>query len=122
RNPKNVPVLLGLGMALAKQFKLDGAEEQFYKVLPRDANNSMARSGKATVLINRLQSSSATILRNKEGILKQAEEECKKALAADPSLSDAHLTLGLVYKDEGRIDEAVTELQAALKLDPKFSE
>jgi len=122
RNPKNVPVLLGLGMALAKQFKLDGAEEQFDKVLALDPHNSMARSGKATVLINRLQSSSATILRNKDGILKQAEEECKRALEADPSLADAHLTLGLVYKDQGRMDEAVSELQAALKLDPKFSE
>ncbi len=122
RNPKNLPVLLGLGLALAKQFKLDGAGEQFDKVLAIDPNNALAQCGRATVLLNRLQSSSATILRNKDAILKQAEDACQKALNVDPALADAHLTLGLVYKDQGRLDKAATEIQEALKLDPKSGE
>ncbi|HEY9871712.1 MAG TPA: tetratricopeptide repeat protein [Candidatus Obscuribacterales bacterium] len=122
RNRRNVGVLVGLGTALARQFKLDGAEEQFDKALAIDPKNALARSGKATVLLNRLQSSSATILRNKDLILAQAEEECKKAIALDPNLAEPHLTLGLVYKDQGRLTEAAGELEAAAKLDPKSTE
>lgn len=122
RNPKNVSVLIGLGLSLTRQFKLDGAEEQFDKALSIDANSALAHSGKATILLSRLQSSSATILRNKESILKQAEEECRKALSIDSGLADAHLALGLVLKDQGLLDEAARELSEALKLDPKSSE
>src|SRR3990167_3612743 len=33
RNSKNINAIVGLGVALGKQFKLDGAEEQFDKAL-----------------------------------------------------------------------------------------
>lgn len=122
RNPRNVGVLVGLGTALARQFKLDGAEEQFDRALAIDPKNALARSGKATVLINRLQSSSATILRSRDLILAQAEEECKMAIALNPNLVEPHLTLGLVCREQGRLTEAAGELEAAAKLDPKSSE
>lgn len=72
-NPADVQATIGLGISLAKQFKLDGADELFDRVLATDPNNAMAFSGKATVMLNRLQSSSGTIRANKESILQQAE-------------------------------------------------
>ena len=122
RNSKNVPAIVGLGMALSKQFKLDGAEEQFDKALQLQSGNAMAHAGKATVLVNRLQSSSATIIKQKDSMLKQAESESRQALAIDPGMPEAHYTLGQVLKEQGRLDEAAQSFRDAIKSDPQYSD
>lgn len=122
KNPKSVPAVVGYGMALAKQFKLDASREQFDKALALDPQNAMAHSGKAMVLFNSLQSSSGTVLKNRQNILANAEAECKQGLAIDPGMPDAHFTLGMIYKDQGRLDESVNEFKEAVKLDPQYSE
>lgn len=119
---KNVPATIGYGMALAKQFKLDAANEQFDKALALDPRNAMAHSGKAMVMFNRLQSSSKTIMNQKDSILKGAEDECKKGLALDPGMPEAHYTLGMIEKEQGRFDEADGEFSEATKIDPQYSE
>jgi tetratricopeptide (TPR) repeat protein len=120
--PKNVPATVGYGMALAKQFKLDAASEQFDKALAMDPRNAMAHSGKAMVMFNRLQSSSNTIIKNKDALLKQAEAECKEGLAIDPGMPEAHYTLGMIYKEQNRLDDSVNEFKEATKIDPQYSE
>lgn len=122
RNSKSVPATVGLGMALAKQFKLDGANEEFDKALALDPHNAMAYSGKAMVTFNRLQSSSGTVIKSKDALLKDAESEVKQGLAVDPGMPEAHNTLGNIYKEEGRLDEAVQEYNEATRLDPQYSE
>lgn len=122
RNPKSIPGHLGLGMSLAKQFKLDAATEEFDKALALDPHNAMALSGKAIVDFNRLQSSSYTVIKNKQSILQNAEAECKQGLQLDPGMPEAHYTLGMIYKEQGRLPEAVSEFQEATKLDPQYSE
>lgn len=122
KNPKSVPAVVGYGMALAKQFKLDASREQFDKALALDPQNAMAHSGKAMVLFNSLQSSSGTVLKNRQQILANAEAECKQGLQIDPGMPDAHFTLGMIYKDQGRLDESVNEFNEAVKLDPQYSE
>jgi tetratricopeptide (TPR) repeat protein len=119
---KNIPATIGYGMALAKQFKLDAANEQFDKALALDPRNAMAHSGKAMVMFNRLQSSSKTIMNQKDQILKDAEDECKKGLALDAGMPEAHYTLGMIEKEEGRFDDAEGEFTEATKIDPQYSE
>jgi tetratricopeptide (TPR) repeat protein len=121
-NPKNPAGYVGLGTALAKQFKLDGANEQFDKALALDPKNAMALSGKAMVDFNRLQSSSNTVIRSKDAILKNAESECQQALSIDPGMPEAHYTLGMIYKEQGRLPDALNEFKEATKSDPKYSE
>jgi tetratricopeptide (TPR) repeat protein len=121
-NPKNAAGYVGLGNALAKQFKLDGANEQFDKALALDPKNALALSGKAMVDFNRLQSSSNTVIKSKDAILKNAESECQQALSIDPGMPEAHYTLGMIYKEQGRMPEALNEFQEATKSDPKYSE
>jgi tetratricopeptide (TPR) repeat protein len=122
KNPKNVPATVGYGMALSKQFKLDAANEQFDKALAIDPKNAMAYSGKAMTLFNSLQSSSNTVIKNKDNLLKQAESTCQQGLAIDPGMPEAHYTLGMIYKEEGRLPEATNEFQEATKIDPQYSE
>lgn len=122
KNQKSVPALVGLGMAYAKQFKLDASNEQFDKALAMDPRNAMAHSGKAMVIFNRLQSSSNTIIKNKEGLLQKAEAECKQGLAIDPGMPEAHYTLGMIYKEQNRLDDSVNEFKQATQIDPQYSE
>lgn len=122
RNSRNPYAAAGLGMALAKQFKLDAADEQLDKALMLDGSNPMAHVGKAIVAMNRLQSSSMTIIKQKDSMLKQAEEQCKLALNNDPNMPEAHYTLGMVYKEQLRLDDAANEFKQALRADPKYSD
>jgi tetratricopeptide (TPR) repeat protein len=122
RNAKNVQAIVGLGTALGKQFKLDAADEQFDKALALDSGNAAAHSGKAVVLLNRLQSSSFTVIKNRDSILKQAESECQQSLSRDPYNPEAHYNLGQVYKEQGKLMEASAEFNEAIKSDPSYSD
>ena len=81
RNKNNTAAKMGYGMALAKQFKLDGAEEQFDQILAADPQSSQGLAGKALVQFNRLQSSSNTVIKNKDAILQNAESLVKQGLS-----------------------------------------
>jgi tetratricopeptide (TPR) repeat protein len=48
----------------------------------------------------------------------EAESNFKKLLAVDPDIAEIHATLGLVYFQEKKFDQAVLELRRALKLKP----
>lgn len=122
RNANDTNARVGLGMALEKLFKLDGADEQFDKVLARDPQNPAAHSGKALVMLDRLQSSSNTIRKSRDTVLKQAENEARKAVDADAQMPEAHYSLGMVYKEEGRLNDAVAEFDDAAKIDPHYAD
>lgn len=122
RNDKNVPAIVGYGLSLSKQFKLDAAEEQFDKALQLDPKNAIAHVGKASVLLNKLNSSSMTIKTNRESMLKQAEDEARIGLQTDPYSPEGHYYLARALNEQGRLDEASTEFNEAIKSDPKFSE
>lgn len=122
KDSKNASAFAGYGMALGKQFKLDGADEQFDKALQIDPTNAVAHVGKALVLMNRLQSSNMTIRQQRDSMLKQAENECRTALQKDPYSPEAHYQLAQSLRDQGRLDEAAKEYSEAIKSDPKYSE
>jgi tetratricopeptide (TPR) repeat protein len=120
RNPHDTNANIGYGMALTKQFKLDAADDQFNKALARDPNNPGALAGKALTMLNRLQSSSNTIRKSKDSILKDAEAQAQKALDAGTRIPEAYYAMGMVYKEEGRLGDAANELKKSIQIDPKF--
>ena len=48
-------------------------------------------------------------------------EELRRALQDDPRLVAAHNSLGLAYKAQGRIAQALEEFLTAIRLDPDIS-
>lgn len=120
-NPQDLNATVGLGIALAKQFKLDGADDLFDRVMRGDPNNALAYAGKATVLLNRLQSSSGSVRANKDSFLRQAEENANRACTLAPASAESHATLAQVYKEQGRIDQAASEFRTAISLDSNLS-
>lgn len=121
-NSKDLSAIVGYGLSLSKQFKLTRAEEEFDRALKLDPDDVVARCGKATVLLNRLQSSSMTVQRNRAATLQSAESEAKQALTIDPDSAEAHNILGLIYKEQGQLDKAAENFKEAIRLDAKMSE
>ena len=121
-NPHDVNAMVGYGMALEKQFKIDGADAQFNKVLAKDPNNPGALAGKALNALNRLQSSSNTIRNNKDSILNDAQNDAQKAVDADTKIPEAHYAMGMVYKEQGKLNDAALEFKQAIRLDPNYSD
>lgn len=120
-NPTDMQATLGLGIALAKQFKLDGAEELFDRVLTQDPNNALAYAGKATILLNRLQSSAGSVRSQRDSYLAQAEQYAQRAVQLSPATAEAHFALGSVYKEQGKTDMATSEFRNAINFDPQHS-
>ncbi|MBY0549194.1 MAG: tetratricopeptide repeat protein [Candidatus Obscuribacterales bacterium] len=121
-NPQDTNASVGLGLALAKQFKLDAADDLFDRVLTADPNNALAHAGKATVTLNRLQSSSGSIRSQRDSLLKYAEDESRRACQLAPASAEAHYTLGAVLREEGKTDEAASEFKTAISFDGKNSQ
>lgn len=122
RNPGDLNAAVGLGMALGRQFKLDAADQQFDKVLSKDPGNPGALAGKATVMLNRLNSSSNTIRKNRDAILREAEDLSQQALNADAQIPEARYTLGMVYKEQGRLNDAAKEMNSAIRIDSRYAD
>lgn len=120
-NPQDMAATAGLGMALVKQFKLDGADDLFDRVLTADPNNATAFAGKATVMLNRLQSSSGSIRDQRDSFLRQAEDYANRAVRLAPASAEAHFALASTYKEQGRIDEAASEFKNTISFDPNYS-
>ena len=55
------------------------------------------------------------------GHYEEAESDFKKLLQIAPDIAEMHATLGLVYFQEKKFDQAVPELKQALKLKPALS-
>ncbi len=118
----NLTAQAGLGMALAKQFKLDAAQEQFDKVIATNPKFAKGHIGSAIVTMYRLQSSNKTYLDNRANLLKTAEQEAKLAVELEPQSSEAHITLGNCLKEQGRLDEAAKQFEETIKLDARNAE
>lgn len=121
-NSKDVAARAGYGLALAKGFKLDRAQEEFDKTIQDDPKNALAHCGKALIDLYRLQSSNVTTQNNRASLLRNAGEECNKAFDGDTKVPEVHYTLGLIFKEEGRLDKAEQAFNGALKIDPKYSD
>jgi tetratricopeptide (TPR) repeat protein len=121
KNSRDVNALCGLGFALAIQFKLEGAEQQFRKAIAVKKDDPLAHVGLAFVKFNSLQSSSMTIISQKNAILSQAESECRFALNKETNMPEALLVLGMIQKEQGKLDQAKDSFSKSIAADPKFA-
>lgn len=120
QNSKDTAAMCGLGFALALQFKLDGAEQQFTRALTIDAQNPLAHVGIAYVTLNRLQSSSMTIIKQRAAMLTRAQSECDLALRSDPNMPEGLLVQGLIAKAQGNMAQAKESFTKSIASEPKY--
>ncbi|HEY9772724.1 MAG TPA: tetratricopeptide repeat protein [Planktothrix sp.] len=122
RNKNDLSARVGLGMVYAKTFKLDRADEELDKALKLDPQSPIALCGKATVIVNRLQSSSTEWSKNKQALLNQAQAYANRAVQADANSPEANYTLGTVLKEQGNLDQAASAFNKAIACDKEYSD
>ncbi len=138
-NPKNATVHSTLGVALARQGKLDEAIRHFTEAVrlnPGDIDahyslgQAMARQGKPDEAIRHF----SAVLRLKPdhaeahgyigsimfagGMLKEAALHLSEAVRLDPNYADAHYNLGQVMFRQGKFDATISHLSQVIRLKP----
>ena len=111
-NPKNAGSRLELATILAADGKVEEAKAHLAKILelPPDELEIEDLAGAHHRL--------ASIL-HREQRLEEAADHCRQAIRSDPSLYQAHASLGLILLDTGKPGESVEHLALALRLGPK---
>jgi Tfp pilus assembly protein PilF len=110
-DPKFVPALAYMGVVSVEQSGYQEGIGYYERALAADPRQAMIRY----LLAEAIQ-------KTQTPDLARAERELQRALADDPSMAAARLSLGKLYVSSSRNEEALQQLEAAVKLDPKLSE
>jgi tetratricopeptide (TPR) repeat protein len=100
---------LSAGLLLEKQGRSEDAAQEYKQALTLDSSSTDAQTGLANAYIHERQ-------------FPQAEEMLRKLAASHPNDGAVCNQLGRVLVAEGRKDDAIAELEIALKLAPGDSE
>ena len=140
---RNAVIHNNLGIALAKQGKLDQAIVHFAEVVRLkpdfaeahyNLGNALAKQDKLDQAIVhyaeavRLKPGLAEVHNNlgnaleKQGKLDQAIAHYQEALRLRPKYPEAHNYLGVALAKQGKLDQAIAHFQEALRLRPKYPE
>jgi tetratricopeptide (TPR) repeat protein len=103
--PKDPEPHLSAGLLFERQKEFSAAEAEYKQVLTLDARSTEAAIG-------------LTNLYMKSGRLGDAEPLLRRLASERPDDAGIHLQLGRVLTAQGKKDEAITEVQTALKLAP----
>lgn len=105
-DPREPNVHFGLGYLLWTRGQDQSAAEEFRKELANNPHHLQAM----------LYLADAQILMNQSD---QARPLLEDVGRNDPNIAMQHLDLGIVYADEGRKEDALSQFQIAIKLSPK---
>ena len=103
------------------QYKLDGAEKEFNKILEKNPQNSMAHNGLGLVYYRRTTSSDMTFRGNMENYYNKALQEFSLAVKNDPNFYQAYDNTGKILFDAGRLNDAEKYFKKALEIRPDYS-
>jgi serine/threonine-protein kinase len=92
---------------------VDRALQQFEDAAQRDPNFALAYVGMAETHTRIYR------LRRERDVLLRARLAAERALQINPQLATAHVALGGIYGDLGQYEEAIRELESAIKLDTR---
>jgi serine/threonine-protein kinase len=116
--PSTPQALYQQGMAYLdrsdRKGNLDLAIDSFQRVLTQDENHAAAHAGLAKAYWFKLQAASRDPM-----WLGQTLSMAERAVALDPFLAVAHVSLGLALGSAGRPEEAMQHIERALVLDPR---
>src|SRR5947207_857783 len=94
-----------IGVALLEQYKAKEAADSFTRALKIKPDLTISRINLSIALY---------YLPDAEG----AKREAQKARSEDPNRPQPHYILGLIARAQNRFDEAISEFQSVLKVDP----
>ena len=95
---------------------VDRAISLFQKAIEKDPSFGLAHAG-----LGEAYWAKSTLSKDQQSGEK-ARESCLRAIASNTDQAQVRVTLGKIYAGTGRLQEAVTEFQRAVELDPLSSE
>jgi len=111
--PGNIGIRLQLAAAYQADKRFDDALKQYDEILRAEGGNKTALLGRGGILIAKGDLTAAAVAYQK--ITSGARKG--EFAGADPQLEEARYYLGSIAVKQGKTKEAITELQAALKID-----
>lgn len=105
-DPKWPEAHFGLGYLLWTQNQCDEASKEFEAELANVPDHARAMTYLADCKIQLGHSA-------------EAQPLVEKALKIDPSIAKAHADLGVIYQEQGKLQDALRELTAAVKMTPQ---
>lgn len=116
--PNSIAARLELARAYQRDGRSDDALRQYQEILAADGTNRLALLGAGSIyLANHDLDRAAETYRAVVGTAGTGE-----FAGADPQLQEAHYYLGQIRLTQGELDDAATELQAALRIEPTDSD
>lgn len=109
--PTHPDLAINLGGAYILQRKWDRAVRVLQKAVEANPNNVMLWINLGAAQLGNIQTAGP---KQQERAIRAYEQ----ALAIDPKAPNVHYHLGLIYKDRGAFDQAVTAFQRALEVLP----
>ncbi len=104
---KDVPTLIGRGIARSKQGKLKEAQSDFEKALAIEPNNSLALFNHASILASTDPNA--------------ARSDYEKLTKLTAKSAEEHFTLGNAHLKFGKPELGLTEFDKAIQLDPGYA-
>ena len=99
----------------------DQAERAFTAALKIDPQFALAQAGLATTTALRGRYRLLDGIGRVEEFDQLALTQCRLALQMDPALAEPHATIGFIYTDTGRQEEAEQEFRLAIAANPNFA-
>ncbi len=112
--PKDPEPHLSAGLLHERQKEFSDAETEYKQVLALDSHSTDSHSTEAAIGL--------TNLYMKSGRLSDAEPLLRRLASERPDDAGIHLQLGRVLAAQSKKDDAITEIQTALKLTPTDSD
>ncbi len=92
---------------------IDQAITLFRRALENDTDYARAYAALGDAYLRKFQATKEV------NLVDLAEQHCERALQIDDLLPDAHVTLGMLYTETGRVQQALETFQQALELDAR---
>ena len=114
-SPDDVEALNGLGVAYGDAARFDDAIRTFLRVIDLDPTNGIAYQNLGSMALRKALST--TVSAGRQSDLQRAEAYVRRAIEVDPTLPDAHTTLGVILATSGQKKDAIESWKQAVALD-----
>lgn len=121
RNPKDIKAEALSAISLAKQFKLDAAQQKIDTLSKQYPNNSDLHYAQGVVCYQRTNSSNMVYRNNYKKLLENSLNEFKKAIELDKTNAKAYNAAGVISLLSGDSKSAKNYFIQAIKIDDAYS-
>ena len=105
---------------LVNKWKEEGHLEALISLYETDAETERANSGLYYGLGYAYANQGRIDTTQTDALFEKAANQFERTISLDPTLSQAHFSLGAIYQEQNKLDLAAQAMEACLKLNPKY--